>query len=400
MRILLMNHFPLTGSGSGVYTMNIARALIRHGHEACVIMPENEILPSPEDSGVHLHPVYFNTCTEDALDYNFPCFTTHPRSLQTFCDLTEEQLDAYEKAFRSAIEEEIERFKPNIIHCGHIWLHPSYAADYGIPLVITAHGTDLIGFRESKRFRADAIKAYDAAYRIIVISSGNGEIVTDIFEDSDKCLLIQNGFDPNIIFPENISVEDELAAFGIENKYETIISFAGKFTHFKGVDILLRAAHLYQREGVATLVAGDGELFDEMTELKNELGLDSVYFIHNLAHEDLRKLYCAASMSILPSRNEPFGLVAIEALACGTPVIASNQGGPLDIITPDVGLLFESEDHEDLARQVMRVLDGKVQFDPDTLIDYAVKKYSQDHSIETLIDVYKEAIAHHEHPSK
>ncbi len=137
-----------------------------------------------------------------------------------------------------------------------------------------------------------------------------------------------------------------------------------------------------------------------MTELKNELGLDSVYFIHNLAHEDLRKLYCAASMSILPSRNEPFGLVAIEALACGTPVIASNQGGPLDIITPDVGLLFESEDHEDLARQVMRVLDGKVQFDPDTLIDYAVKKYSQDHSIETLIAVYKEAIAHHEHPSK
>lgn len=44
MRVLLMNHFPLQGSGSGVYTVNIARALVRKGHEVCIIMPENEVL--------------------------------------------------------------------------------------------------------------------------------------------------------------------------------------------------------------------------------------------------------------------------------------------------------------------------------------------------------------------
>ena len=44
MRVLLMNHFPLQGSDSGVYTVNIARALVRKGHEVCIIMPENEVL--------------------------------------------------------------------------------------------------------------------------------------------------------------------------------------------------------------------------------------------------------------------------------------------------------------------------------------------------------------------
>ena len=189
-----------------------------------------------------------------------------------------------------------------------------------------------------------------------------------------------------------MSVSDVLDEFGIPGQYQTIISFAGKFAYFKGIDILLHAAKLYNRREVATLLAGDGELFDEMSRLKEELGLDNVYFIHNLEHERLRKLFSAATVSLLTSRNEPFGLVAIEALACGTPVIASNEGGPLDIITPDVGLLFESENPEDLAEKVSLVLDGKVVFDKEAICAYAKGKYSQDASIDALIDVYRHAI--------
>lgn len=84
MRILLMNHFPLQGSGSGVYTINIAHALVRKGHEVCIIMPENEELAELETGGVRLHPVYFDSCVDEALDFDFPCFTTHPRSVTTF----------------------------------------------------------------------------------------------------------------------------------------------------------------------------------------------------------------------------------------------------------------------------------------------------------------------------
>lgn len=391
MRVLLMNHFPLAGSGSGVYTLNIARALVRCGHEACVIMPENELVDTSPEAGIKLHPVYFDGCAADALDFNFPCFTTHPRSVTTFYDLSETELHAYESAFRQALDEEMASFGPDVIHCGHIWLLASYAADYGVPLIITAHGTDLIGYERSDRFREQARRAFEAAYKVIAISKENEELVCRIFGDAGKVQLIRNGYDPTVFFPQETSVREVLDLFGIAGDYDTIVSFAGKFTHFKGIDILLRAAQAYERDGVATLLAGDGELFDEMTQLAAELGLEHVHFLHNQPHDVLRRLYNSAKVSLLPSRNEAFGLVAIEALACGAPVIASNEGGPLDIITPEVGLLFQTEDPADLAENVMLVLDDEVSFDRSRVAQYALENYSQDSSIGELIAIYQEA---------
>lgn len=387
-----MNHFPLSGSGSGVYTLNIARALARKGHEICIIMPENAVLACLEEPGIRMHPVYFGSCTPDALDFDFPCFTTHPRSSMTFYDLTNEQLDAYEEAFRSAIATEVATFAPDVIHCGHIWLQACYAADFDVPLVITAHGTDLMGYERFERFRAAARHAFDAASAIITISADNERIVAELFGKSDKVLLIRNGYDPHIFYPANMSVQEELETFGIEGDYSAIVSFAGKFTHFKGIDVLINAAALYERDDVATLVAGDGELFEEMTALARDLGVRHVHFIHNQPLEMLRSLYSGATVSLMTSRNEPFGLVAIEALACGTPVIASDQGGPLDIITPDVGLLFQTGNAEDLARAVTQVLDGDIVFDRDAVAAYARERYSMDASIDELVALYERVI--------
>lgn len=390
MRVLLMNHFPLQGSGSGVYTVNIARALVRKGHEVCIIMPENEVLAELDVDGIRLHPVYFDSCSADALDFDFPCFTTHPRSVMTFYELDNAQVAAYEGAFRAAIEDEIAAFDPDVIHCGHIWLQASYAADYGIPLIITAHGTDLIGFQKSERFREQARKAFDTADAIITISKDSTALVNKLFGEPEKVHLVRNGYDPTVFYPDESSVAEVLTRFDIDGDYDDIVSFAGKFAHF--IDILLNAAALYERDGVATIIAGDGELFGEMTALAKELGLRHVHFVHNQPHDVLRHLYSCATVSLLTSRNEPFGLVAIEALACGAPVIASDEGGPLDIITPEVGLLFQSENPEDLAREVQLVLDGDIDFDREEIARYALENYSQDVSIDELIALYEAAI--------
>lgn len=392
MRVLLMNHFPLQGSGSGVYTVNIARALVRKGHEVCIIMPENEVLAELDVDGIRLHPVYFDSCSADALDFDFPCFTTHPRSVMTFYELDNAQVAAYEGVFRAAIEDEIAAFDPDVIHCGHIWLQASYAADYGIPLIITAHGTDLIGFQKSERFREQARKAFDTADAIITISKDSTALVNKLFGEPEKVHLVRNGYDPTVFYPDESSVAEVLTRFDIDGDYDDIVSFAGKFAHFKGIDILLNVAALYERDGVATIIAGDGELFGEMTALAKELGLRHVHFVHNQPHDVLRHLYSCATVSLLTSRNEPFGLVAIEALACGAPVIASDEGGPLDIITPEVGLLFQSENPEDLAREVQLVLDGDIDFDREEVARYALENYSQDVSIGELIALYEAAI--------
>lgn len=124
MRVLLINHFPLAGSGSGVYTLNIARALLRRGHEVCIIMPDNDALELQPFHGMKIHPVYFDAPDGSGLDFNFPCFTTHPKSNMTFEEMTEAQLKAYEGAFRDAIEARSQRSSPT----------SSIAATYGSKL--------------------------------------------------------------------------------------------------------------------------------------------------------------------------------------------------------------------------------------------------------------------------
>ncbi|NHM16272.1 glycosyltransferase [Eggerthellaceae bacterium zg-887] len=393
MRVLLICHFPLTGSGSGVYTLNIAHALVKQGHEVVAIVPENQ--PVEQPGAFRVHPVYFNGATDDALDFNFPCFTTHPRSTQTFYDLTDEQLSAYEQAFRAAIEQEVRDFVPDVIHSGHLWLLSSYSADYGVPLVVTVHGTDLIGYAKAEpRFRDHALHALQAAGGIITISEENEKLVHDLFSDQAKsCTLVHNGYNSDVFYPDTCTRAEVLSELGIEGEFNKLVSFAGKFAHFKGIDVLLRGAAKYERDDVATVLAGDGELFDEMRDLADDLGLRHVFFVRNQPHDVLRRLYSNADVSLLTSRKEPFGLVMIEAMACGTPVVGSDDGGAVNVLTPECGLLFRSEDPDDLARQVRRVLDGDVTFDRAHVAADAKARFSQDGCIGKTVAVYEQAIA-------
>lgn len=400
MRILLTCHFPLTGSGSGVYTLNVAHALAKLGHEVRVIVPENR--PPEEYADFGVHPVYFNGCTPDALPFNFPCFTTHPRSAQTFYDLTDDQLAAYEAAFRVAIEQEVSDFAPDVIHSGHAWLQPAYAADYGIPLVVTVHGTDLIGYERimesgdvrMRVFEDAARKALTSASAIVTISKENDQLVRCLFPgQAGKCHLILNGYNSDVFYPQVLPQREVLGALGIPGEYGHVVSFAGKFAHFKGIDVLLRGAAKFMRDDTVLVLAGDGELFDEMNALAAELGLPNTYFVHNQPHDMLRKLYSIADVSLLTSRREPFGLVVIEAMACGAPVVGSDDGGAVDIITPETGLLFRSEDPDDLAAKVSDVLDGRATFDRGQVAAYAKDRFSQDGSIVHLVELYRKAIA-------
>ncbi len=97
MRILMPNHFPLQGSGSGIYTLNVAQELVRMGHDVLVIVPEHQAIPAtryPFEVEVILFDNGQNSKYAE-VDFNFPCFTTHPHSIQTFYDLSDAQLNDY-----------------------------------------------------------------------------------------------------------------------------------------------------------------------------------------------------------------------------------------------------------------------------------------------------------------
>lgn len=394
MRILIINHFPLAGSGSGVYTMNVAKSLRNKGNEVCIIMPENTLnYEKPE--GIKLHPVFFKDKEEidGQLPFNFPCFTTHPRSLLNFYDLTKKQMDMYISAFKNAIDEEVREFKPDIIHGQHIWILSSLGAGYDIPLVVTAHGTDLIGHNKSDKFHAYSNKAADEAKKIVTISENNNDLVLSTFKSAKgKTVLLKNGYDNNVFYPEKYDKKEVLKSLGIDKEYKNVVSFVGKLTEIKGVDVLLKAAKIYEDEDTLTLIAGNGELFDNLNNLAKELGLKNVKFLGNQNHQTLRSIYNIADVSTVPSRSEAFGLVAIEALACGVPVIGTNEGGIKDIITEDVGMLVEVDDHVTLAEDIKKILSKEKVFNRENVAEYAKNKYSQDTLIKELIDLYHDCM--------
>lgn len=371
MKILLINHFPLEGSGSGVYTKNIAKSLTKRGNEVCIIMPENTKNYNLVE-GVKLHPVYFTgkEKIEEALPFNFPCFTTHPRSTTNFYDLNDTELKMYEEAFRKAIKQEIEEFKPDIIHGQHIWILSSIASEFNIPLVVTAHGTDIMGYQKEEKFRSYADRVVEKCKKIITIS-----------KDNDK-----------LFYRKEYKKEDVLKSLGINKNYEKIVSFVGKLTNFKGIDILLKACKIYEDENTLTVIAGNGELFEELNQLKRDLELKNVVFVGNKPHEILREIYNIANVSVVPSRREPFGLVALEAMACGTPVVGTNQGGIPDFLKEEVGTLVEVENVEQLANAIIDILKDRKKFDREYIAKYVKDNHSQDVLTQELIDVYEQAL--------
>jgi len=390
----MINHFPLAGSGSGTYTRNIAVHLTKKGHETAIVMPENTTHFSGVP-GVTLYPVFFtyDETIGDALPINFPCFTTHPRSVTTFFSLDDKQLGMYISAFEKTIEKAIAQFKPDVIHAQHIWILSWLARKTGIPYVITAHGTDLMGYQRSARFREYADEAALGAKRIITISNDNNELVRALFPAcTDRVVFMQNGYDPDRFYPEPMTADKIQETLSIR-LLKKLVLFAGKLAHFKGIDVLLEAARLYEDERpgeIMTLIAGDGELALQLKKQARGYKLKHTHFLGHLDTTQLRGLYSIADVSVVPSRREPFGLVAVEALACGCPVVATNQGGLPDIINEDVGALVDVDDAYGLCSAILNEM-----YRPDReqrgrfVAKYALEKYAQDSLIDSLIDIFK-----------
>lgn len=406
MKVLFINHFPLTGSGSGVYTANLAKSLTRKGHETAIIFPENR-KKYEEYENIKLYPVFFKNeeeiSSEKQLDMNFPCFTTHPRSTFNYRDMTEEQKIEYENIFSDKINEVIKEFRPDIVHSGHIWTLAGISAKSckknKIPLVITCHGTDLMGIQDERERKESwgnkwANMAVECADAVVTISKDSNQLAEKIFPElKGKNVWIKNGVDSNVFYKkENINKEKVLRDFGIEKSYKNVVTFVGKLTEFKGVDVLLKAIPKYEDDDTITLIAGDGTLRENLEKQAKDLKIKNIKFLGNQPQSKLNDIYNISKCSCVPSRREPFGLVAAEAMLCGTPVIATNEGGLPDFVTKDVGTLVDTEDSEALAKAIKNIIDGIVKFDSLYIAEKIKNKYSQDVLIDDFIKLYEKCL--------
>lgn len=144
-----------------------------------------------------------------------------------------------------------------------------------------------------------------------------------------------------------------------------VLLFVGRIQPLKGVDVAVRSlAALGRRDAMLLIVGGasgaDGSAeMDRVCALIEELGLgDQVRFVPPQPHHILSTYYRAADVVLVPSRSESFGLVALEAAACGTPVVANAVGGLLTIVEHErTGFLVPDREPEMFARHIHEILD-------------------------------------------
>jgi len=184
------------------------------------------------------------------------------------------------------------------------------------------------------------------------------------------------GVNQNIFCPKGLTVKDmsrHLRAAD-QNKLagiKRLVTFVGKFADWKRLDAVLRAAAVYEATlpDVATMVIGSGppEAVAHYEGLAKSLALQRTFFLGSQGQAVLAEVFSASELGIFPSYKEPFGMVFIECMACGTPTIGARSGGPVEFVTPDLGVLVpEVEDWrsdagsqrlgEELARTVVQAL--------------------------------------------
>jgi len=165
-----------------------------------------------------------------------------------------------------------------------------------------------------------------------------------------------------IEIPFSINTEEFKPKDNIENKDKTILFVGGldKAHYFKGVNILLQAAALIKNIEFKLKLIGSGDLLEDFKKIAQDLKIsDKTIFLGKVNKEELIKNYQEAKVLVLPSinNNEAFGIVLIEAMACGTPVIASNLPGVRSVFENNKsGLLIEPGNINDLKNKLEIIL--------------------------------------------
>jgi D-inositol-3-phosphate glycosyltransferase len=205
-----------------------------------------------------------------------------------------------------------------------------------------------------------------------------------------------------------MSQEEAKAKLGVPADQQNIL-FAGRIERLKGVDTLLLAIALIQRhhpEAIrnanVTIIGGDpwsddpDEEMARLQELRQELGVaENVQFLGAKVQEALPDYYAAAEMVVMPSHYESFGLVALEAMAMGTPVIASEVGGLAFLVRDGVnGFHVPSRDPEALAERIFTVLNDRQCRD---LLGRQAHELAQQYGwpriVDRMLDVYDEVLS-------
>jgi glycogen(starch) synthase len=260
-----------------------------------------------------------------------------------------------------------DRYDFDLVH-GHDWLvavaGDHLAKRFRCPLVVTIHATEYGRHQgwvnEHPQSHIHGVEKWMAnrAERVITCSAYMREHVADIYGlEERRIAVIPNGIDPSELVPVD-DLDHLRGQFAPPD--ERLVLLVGRLVYEKGFQLALEALPgLIERLGdVRFIVAGSGTHEAELRKQASELGLDDHgTFLGWIGDDVLHSLYRIADLTVVPSIYEPFGLVALEAMASGCPCLVADTGGLREVVPNEsVGLRFRSRDPESLGSMAERLL--------------------------------------------
>ncbi len=284
---------------------------------------------------------------------------------------------------------------------------------YGVPHVLTVHSLEPLrpwkreqlggGYEVSKLCERIAMESADA---VVAVSAGVADDVLTCYPrvEANRVRVIHNGIDANQYRPDHGT--DVLERYGVDPNRPSVV-FVGRITRQKGVPHLLDAAHDFDPAAQLVLCAGapdTPEIAEETTKAVSELAAarPGVYWIQKMLQPaEVRQFLSHATVFVCPSVYEPLGIVNLEAMACGTAVVASDVGGIPEVVDDGrTGLLVHYDQADEPAfRHSLSAAVNTLLSDPDRARamgvagrDRAVTEFSWASVAERTVAVYRSVL--------
>jgi len=272
--------------------------------------------------------------------------------------------------------------KPDLLHL-HCFEGGKFAMQvkntFNIPFVITEHSSRFLLNTNPEVLEPIIQKVFTNADERIAVSNSLKEIL-------EKKYNLPFSYIPNIVDLEAFNVDFKIR----KNELFTYVNVAG-LNENKNHKMLLDAFKLVLDSGInAQLkIAGDGPLFQILREHASKLNIEKqVKFLGFQSRQALKELYNESHVFVLASKKETFGVVIIEALSCGMPVVATKCGGPESIIVDDkLGELAEITT-EGISNTMQRVFHKFISFNPSQIHQYASENFSSKSVASSLMKMY------------
>jgi L-malate glycosyltransferase len=299
------------------------------------------------------------------------------------------QLNYLIEAYRFISNEILDYFAPDVIHS-----HKSYPGGFlgtilqkrkKIPNIITEHSSIKTYFRSWLHKECVKYSLRNAA-SVIAVSNSLKEEISVLCPRHVK--VIHNIVDVNKFYVKKPKREQFL----------NIGFLGGLGNNNKGLDLLIKSVSLLENKKYMLHIGGNGVLKDSYIEMAKDYGIESkCKFYGEITHNKIPEFYSGLDLFVLPSRYETFGIVLIEAMACGIPVIATRCGGPQEIITEMTGILIDKENIDELAFAIKRMSENLESYNSSVIRNYVEEYFGKQTFIEQISSHYNEVLTNNTH---